>query len=194
MNFIALEYKKVKAQSDFHRRAVTKWRDDDPRVKRHLEFAEFFDELAKKIEFHIQNPPIKAQKAEIPGQLRLGNLDDLPEELRSQIKISESDQLEIDIIEAIQTLDGVAAIDEIMVAIWHKTKVVQDRDFLSRKIYRMVQAKTIYSADKKGFYQLFDPNGEAAAIVEADKTIDSTDDNKNIFAAFAKVASTPDSS
>lgn len=162
MNFIALEYEKVKAQSDFHRRAVSKWRDDDPRVKRHLEFAEFFDELAKKIQFHIQNPPIKAQKATIPGQLRLGDLDDLPEELRSQIKISESDQLEIDIIEAIQTLDGVAAIDEIMVAIWHKTKVVQDRDFLSRKIYRMVQAKTIYSAEKKGFYQLSDPNSEAA--------------------------------
>lgn len=183
----------VNEQSSFHRRTTAKWRDEDPRVKRHIEIAKKFEELAKKIESCIQNPPVKPQKAEIPGQLRLGNLDELPEELRSQIKISESDQLEIDIIESIQNLEGVAAIDEILVAIWHKTKVVQDRDFLSRKIYRMVQAGTIYSAPKKGFYQLDDPDLGASDknTEDVDNTIDEYKENEalnsgtSIFSRYA---------
>ncbi len=158
----------VKTQAAFHRRMVEKFSTDLNRKKRHLEISEQFDDLAKRIEALIpllgKKPPI----ANLPGQLRIGSLDDLPIELRKQIKISDSDKLEIDILEVIQSFDGVAAIDEILVALWRKTNEILERDFLARKIYRMVQGHSVFSAKKKGYYQLIDPEGEAARQVEMD--------------------------
>lgn len=148
---------------------VERFSTDLDRKKRHLVIAEQFDDLAERIESSISLLEKKPQIANLPGQLRIGSLDDLPLDLRKQIKISDSDKLEMDILEIIQSFEGVAAIDEILVGLWRKTNEILERDFLARKIYRMVQSQSLFSAKKKGYYQLIDPDGEAARQVAMDK-------------------------
>ena len=102
----------------------------------------------------MKSPSVNVNSKPTFGQLRLGDVADLPDELKAQIKISDSDQLEMDVIEVIRSLDGEAAIDEILVGLWRKTNKVHERDFLARKLYRMTQGNLIYSAKRKGYYQI----------------------------------------
>ena len=79
-------------------------------------------------------------------------MNELPEALRKQIKISESDKLDMDIIESINGFGGTAAIDEVLVAIWKSTGNVLDREYLARKIYRLTRNGSLKSAKRKGYF------------------------------------------
>lgn len=146
----------VKSQADYHDRAADRFKRDPIRHDRHAGIAQKFRELAEYLE---QNPLIESVEHGFtpgipkPGVMRIGNLDELPPELRAQLNISESDQLESDIISVIDGFGGAANIDEILVGLWRKTKAVTERAFLSRKLYRMVQHEKLWSVPgRKGVY------------------------------------------
>lgn len=86
---------------------------------------------------------------------RVGDLDDLPESLRSQLqlaKVADLDQAIVNIIR--DDLEGVANLDEILVALYRKRGEILDRHFLSNKLYRMNKSGLIRSvAGKKGVYE-----------------------------------------
>lgn len=98
--------------------------------------------------------------AELPEDLggRFGNLDDLPEALRSEIIAARIDPTEQKIINLLATrFDGVATVDEIRVGLFRMTGVVLERRKLAGKLYRMVQAKPplLESVQKKkGVYRI----------------------------------------
>ncbi len=85
---------------------------------------------------------------------RLGDLGDLPEELRSQLQATKKDELENQIIQVLDELyQGMANIDEILVGLYRKYEVNQKRQFIANKLYRMTQDELIYSVKgKKGVY------------------------------------------
>ena len=85
---------------------------------------------------------------------RVGNLDDLPPELRSQLQIAKIDELEEQIITTINELyAGMANIDEILVGLFRKFQLVQKRQYTANKLYRMAQTGLIFSVKgKKGVY------------------------------------------
>lgn len=86
---------------------------------------------------------------------RLGNISDLPEELRKQLQITKTDELEDVILEVMKELEGIANTDEILVGIYRKTKKIIERTFLSNKMYRMGKTGHIISvAGKKGVYKV----------------------------------------
>jgi hypothetical protein len=154
----------VKDQFDYHQRNAVRLNTDPVRCNRHNKISEQFDSLLKEMQA-LQIAPPKPLSNTLPflGKLRIGNIDELPPELRSQIKISESDQLELDIIEAITRLDGAAAVDEILVGLWRLTNRVQERDFLARKLYRMSQADMIHSVPKRKSYYALGPLPEGSS-------------------------------
>lgn len=85
---------------------------------------------------------------------RIGDLSDLPEELRAQLQITKTDELEDQVMQVMNEMyAGMANIDEIMVGIYRKFQAIQKRPYLSNKLYRMAQAGLIYSVKgKKGAY------------------------------------------
>ncbi|MCK7612459.1 hypothetical protein [Roseibium sediminicola] len=167
----------VKRQAAYHRRTADRFHKDEIRCNRHLNFAAEFDALASRLEETLQfiaeakERNNSSTQIAPPGQLRIGNLDELPEELRSQLKISESDQLEMDIVEVIRSLDSCAAIDEILVGLWRKTGKVEDRDFVARKLYRMTRANTINSVPKKkGYFTTnVDSNVKSSELIDLEE-------------------------
>lgn len=80
-------------------------------------------------------------------------LKNLPDELLQQLNISSSDKQDFQIIEAINSVGGVANIDKILIAYYHLTKEVFDRQKLMAKLYRMANKGLLYShPSKKGIY------------------------------------------
>lgn len=88
---------------------------------------------------------------------RVGNIADLPEELKSQLQITKADELERQIIDVLSSsLEGVGNLDEILVSLYRKFKVIQERGYISNKLYRMTKAGRIKSVrGKRGVYQIF---------------------------------------
>jgi hypothetical protein len=86
---------------------------------------------------------------------RVGNLDDLPEELRRQLQIGKIGEFEAQIIAVIRdTYDGVANVDEVLVGLYRQTAVIHPRQYIANKLYRMGQAGQIVSVPrKKGVYR-----------------------------------------
>lgn len=94
---------------------------------------------------------------EIPKNLgrRVGNLNDLPDELKSQLQIAKTDALEQFIIASLKRLDGVANLDELLVDLFRTTQKVYQRQYVSNKLYRMSKAGQVVSVPKKkGVYSL----------------------------------------
>lgn len=89
---------------------------------------------------------------------RFGNLDDLPEELRTQVLAARIDVVEQKIIDLLtQQFDGAATVDELRVGLYRATGEVFDRRKLAGKLYRMVQAKPPLLESvpkKKGVYRI----------------------------------------
>ncbi len=86
---------------------------------------------------------------------RLGNLSDLPEELKKQLQATKTDELERQILEVLSELEGIGNIDEILVGLYRKYTVIQDRAFLSNKMYRMAKSGHLKSVKgKKGVYEV----------------------------------------
>ena len=86
---------------------------------------------------------------------RIGDLSDLPEELRAQLQIAKVSELEELIIDVINEMyDGVANVDEILVGLYRKQRKVHQRQYIANKLYRMSSAKQIEAVQKKrGVYR-----------------------------------------
>ena len=88
---------------------------------------------------------------------RLGDLSDLPPELRKQLVANKADDLESQILDVIEDLNSIASIDEILVHLYRQFQVVQDRRYLAGKLGRMVKKDLVIAVEgKRGQYALKD--------------------------------------
>lgn len=85
----------------------------------------------------------------------LGNIHDLPQELLDELSVAKTDELEDQIVTVINSYAGEASLDQILVGLFRKFKVVQKRRFLMNKLYRM---SMVWGVDgKKGIYTITEP-------------------------------------
>jgi len=86
---------------------------------------------------------------------RLGDLSDLPDELKSQLQATKVGELDASIMDVLETqLDGAGNVDEILVGLYRKTGEIHKRQYISNKLYRMAQTGMIVSVPKKkGVYR-----------------------------------------
>jgi hypothetical protein len=81
---------------------------------------------------------------------RLGDISDLPEELRKQLSFTELDQLEAAVLNTLNTrFEGIASIDEIMVGLFRDSNMLVQRAKLASKLYRMAKAGHVKNVPKK---------------------------------------------
>lgn len=86
---------------------------------------------------------------------RLGNISDLPQELKKQLQSTTTVEFESKISNIIKDLEGIATIDEILVCYYRKYSEILKRQFLAGKLYRMIKDGIIVSVEgKKGVYKL----------------------------------------
>jgi len=85
---------------------------------------------------------------------RLGNIADLPEELKKWLQATKIDDLEQKILDVFDELEGIANIDEIIVGLYRRFELIQERPYISNKLYRMAKSGHLKSVKgKKGIYQ-----------------------------------------
>jgi len=87
---------------------------------------------------------------------RVGNLEDLPESLRAQLRIGKMSELEREIVATISEMyEGVANVDEILVGLYRRRGLIHERQPLANLLYRMGQAGHLISVPKKkGVYRV----------------------------------------
>jgi hypothetical protein len=155
--FVDAEVEFVKSQIDHHRKSIIyhEKRGDQPKVNRHRGILKRFEELLPKIEQLVGvAPPASIDVKEVKVGSRIGNIDDLPEEIRTQLVSFQMDELEAQILDLLNdSLDHVATIDEILVGLWRAHGAAHQRDQLANKIYRMTRKEQLFSVPgKKGVY------------------------------------------
>ncbi|WP_420859880.1 hypothetical protein [Marivivens marinus] len=80
----------------------------------------------------------------------LGNILDLPQELRNELSVAKTDELEDQIVTVINAYGGEASLDQVLVGLYRKFKVIQKRRFVQNKLYRM---EMVWSVEgRKGVY------------------------------------------
>jgi len=86
---------------------------------------------------------------------RIGDLSKLPEELKSQLLITKTNELEKQIISIFKRYDGVANIDEILVGFYREYHLIKTRSFIANKLYRMTAAGDLFRVQGcKGVYTI----------------------------------------
>jgi hypothetical protein len=122
--------------------------DDPARAKRLQERAEALEAICHELE--------GARKRLRPVPNSFGDLSDLPEEVLNQLNLSKVDELEQQIRDIVAAADGAEiGIDMIIIELYRRHKVVQERRFLMNKLYRMAVKGIINSVEgKKGVYFL----------------------------------------
>lgn len=101
----------------------------------------------------------KRLTAPIPKEL--GDISDLPEELIRELSVKRTDELEDQILTVMRACDGGRDVnlDQILVGLFRKYRVVQTRKFLQNKLYRMYKKGLAYPIAGKRAYSL-DPQPE----------------------------------
>lgn len=90
----------------------------------------------------------------------LGNVHDLPPELLEELTIAKGDDLEDQLVTVINAYGGEASLDQILVGLYRKFKVIQKRRFIQNKLYRM---EAVWSVEgRKGVYTTTQPPEEPA--------------------------------
>lgn len=138
--------------------------NDAVRADAYRKRAEQFRQLAEFIQQNCSQSlsPLKPSVYISPDDIK-----NLPQELLNQLNISDSDRSDFQIIEAINSVGGIASIDKILIAYYHLTKEIYDRQKLMAKLYRMSVKKMLYShPHKKGIYSTSEINESETKGVE----------------------------
>ena len=110
------------------------------------------------------------------------DLSDLPPELRSELSVTKTDELEEQIVTIVNAAGGQADIDTILIYLYRRFEVIQTRRYLQNKLWRMAQKKFLHTVPrKKGHYsthpqtEVVDTPSDKKASSEV--MIDDTDDD-----------------
>jgi hypothetical protein len=117
-----------------------------------------------------------------PLSADLGDLSDLPEELRAELTIQQADELETQILSVIKAYGGTADLDQILVGLFRKFKVVQKRRFLQNKVWRLTKKGAVHAiAGRRGLYSLGPaPETEAELQIRMGEGLQEAADNGEI--------------
>ncbi len=115
-----------------------------------------FEQVIRRLESVRDNPAEASKSASGVSPLKQEqlyllpkDLEDLPEELLTQLNQSKSDKLELNILKSLEDAGGVLSIDVLLVRLYRLTKQIYDRRQLSAKLFRMTKKGLIFSVPKK---------------------------------------------
>lgn len=158
MSILAKHVGFVNEQIEFHRKMVEKFGSTTFRAKLHQTTADKFQALAADLESADRelDAPRTTPKAPASGiqlSLSLDDIEGLPDELISELSLSDADKTEFAIVNAIEEARGIISLDKLLIALYRKTGEVHKRTSLYSRLARMAQKNSIYYVPgKKGVY------------------------------------------
>lgn len=101
-----------------------------------------------------------ARKRLRPIPTSFGDLSDLPEEVIAQLSLTKVDELEQQLRDIVASGDGgEVGLDAIIIELYRRHKVINERRFIMNKLYRMAQKGVISGVDgRKGVYYVPKPH------------------------------------
>lgn len=161
----------IKGQEAYHLRQAERVGDDATRSAQHATLAQTFAALAhhlEKIQAAGLEPDAPSPRARYS---KLGDISDLPPELRQQLSLSESDQLERHILDLAEEVGGEISVDEVLIGLYRRFKIIQQRKILVGKLSRMLRKGSLTSVTgRKGIYRI----GDRFATSDSDEDEDDT--------------------
>ena len=110
----------------------------------------WLERLDKLLSFLAEQKQLTA-----PIAKSLGDLSDLPEELLRELSFIKTDELEDQILTVMRACDGKVNLDQVLVGLYRKFKVVQTRRYLQNKMYRMWKKELVYQIpEQRASYSL----------------------------------------
>jgi len=144
----------VKGQQAYHCRQVDRFAEDPTRSVQHKMISAQFQELA---DFLAALPQTVEPERARGRYSKFGDLSDLPSELLKEINLSDSDHLERQILLLADELGGEISVDELLIGLYRRYKVLQQRKVLVGKLSRMIRKGSLLSAQgRKGVYRVGD--------------------------------------
>jgi len=121
---------------------------DTARAQANARYAETIEAVSHELE------AARKRLRAIPTEY--GDLSDLPSEVLAQLNLSKVDELEQQLRDIVAAADGrEVGLDQIIIELYRRHKVVQERRFIMNKLYRMAQKGLIESVEgRKGVYYL----------------------------------------
>lgn len=132
--------------ADYRRFSQNSEGEDPKRAKRQATTAANLQSVVEELE--IARKRLRA----IPKSY--GDLSDLPEEVMAQLSLAKVDELEQQMRDIVASGDGAeVSLDAIIIELFRRHNVIEQRKFIMNKLYRMAQKGTISSVEgKKGAY------------------------------------------
>lgn len=174
-------YRLVNDQISYLESKSVQYAPDHPKynVKRTETFSvllQGFRELAKYLDYRRNLEQINVHGTEV-GK-RLGNLDDIPEHMLKQAKLSKTDELDEQVISVIRDMQNVASVDEIYFQLYRKFELELERTFLVNKLGRMARKDLLIGVKgKRGIYELTD---QYKNCDDSDKACEASDEEFKI--------------
>lgn len=134
--------------ADFKRWAREMEGEKPDLAKRHAERAEFLGMVVRELE--------AARKRLLTVPAEYGDLSDLPPSVLAQLNLTKTDELEQQMRDIVAAADGnEVGLDTIIIELWRRHRVEQERRFIMNKLYRMAQKGIIHSVEgRKGVYYI----------------------------------------
>lgn len=178
MQSIAEATEFVNAQCAFHGKKAQEYAKSSPRrSQQHAQICSEFDELNKFIRFlQDESDRLKAtpegdskQNSFTPRQLelRLEDIDGLPEDLIRELSITDGDKMDFTIQAIMNDRGGVMSLDQLLIAIYRRTGEVHKRTNLNSRIYRMTTKGALFNVQgRKGVYSTRELSTDELAILD----------------------------
>ena len=97
----------------------------------------------------------------------LGNIFELPPDLRKELSVAKADELEDHLVTVINACGSTASLDQILVGLFRKFGISQKRRFIQNKLYRMTMVWSV--PGKKGVYTTDKPKDSIFAGTTIDE-------------------------
>jgi hypothetical protein len=174
----------VNDQIEHNVKQAARWeaRGDIPRASKYLgraeEFRNMLADLSSSAEFN--GPSTVADNTvavDMIARLTPDEIKDLPEELLSQLSITESDRKDFLIVEIMQSEGGVSSVDRLLIQIYRRTREIEKRTRLVSRLYRMTSKGFVFPhPQRKGIYGLSPFPGQDDPTVNEDELLIDPED------------------
>lgn len=145
----------VKDQEEFHRTRAEAFKDKTFRRDKHLETAAKLNGVLRFLEASSQK---RRSPEQISFHLTPEDIDGLPEELLSELSITEADKAEFAILGIFEESGGTLSLDQLLVRYFRTTGEILKRPAMNNRIYRMIQKGVLFSVpNRKGIYTISAP-------------------------------------
>lgn len=156
MSTLAQKVAFCKSQAAYHLRKAAEPNIQAYIARKHKEAAAGLTDLMDflvSLPAHIADPPTPEASAAL-FDLDPFRLDDVPDEVVEELKISRADKADAEVLELFRLANRPLTISEVLIGLFRRFKVADKRAAVNARLYRLAQSGLLEPSDERGVYRL----------------------------------------